>query len=499
MNVVVIGARILDVLTTGMYPDALDAIREYVQNSFDAIRRAERAGILQPNHGDVTVTINTQKRELSVRDNGIGIPSDEAQTTLLSLGASKKRVGEDAGFRGIGRLAGLAYCEKLIFSTASKDEPLSTELEFDGIEIRKAISASMTTNETASELLMRATKFRRHERTPGMPFFEVKLIGINPKVCPFLDAQCVKSYLRQVAPVEFQMQAFVYARSHVNPFLEKHGVRRTINLTMVADGRHEQIQKPYKTHHPVGIKGASADVHDIETVVDTCDPPKWIAWLSVAKDLSGVINSDEVRGIRLRCKNILVGNYNTFSTVFEKVGKSHARFNGYFSGEIHILDTAIVPNARRDNFEDGEAWREAEKTLIEWADRLKQRAYKDSRDRNRAIDNIVNRTEKAIEDVDAEFAHGFATDELRQKAAESMREQEEILEKRREEAAARRAKLQEGPRSLIDESTLNKGERKVLRMVMDVVLKVCGDEAARKTAAEVNKRLKRSSTPPKNQ
>jgi hypothetical protein len=62
MSDIVIGSRILDVLTTGMYPDALDAIREYIQNSFDAIRRAERAQILEPNFGEIVVSLTAPSR-----------------------------------------------------------------------------------------------------------------------------------------------------------------------------------------------------------------------------------------------------------------------------------------------------------------------------------------------------------------------------------------------------------------------------------------------------
>jgi HSP90 family molecular chaperone len=70
---IVIGSRILDVLTTGMYPDALDAIREYIQNSFDAIRAAEYSQILKPNFGEVIINIDAEQRVVTIRDNGIGI------------------------------------------------------------------------------------------------------------------------------------------------------------------------------------------------------------------------------------------------------------------------------------------------------------------------------------------------------------------------------------------------------------------------------------------
>lgn len=509
MDGIIIGARILDVLTMGMYPDALDALREYVQNSYDAIRRAERAEILKPNFGDVIVSIDTEKREVSIRDNGIGIPSAEARATLLSIGASKKRVGDDAGFRGIGRLAGLAYCDTLVFSTAYKYEEQYTELTFDAAAIRRSIAVTSRTaeNETAAELLTRLTKHRLVDRKPGMPFFEVKLIGVDPKACPFLDPDEVRTYLRQVAPVEFNMQAFVYGRSKVNPFLDEHSVRRTINLILAVNGQPEPVNKPYKTYHEAGNKSSNrVDIIDIETAVDPSDPPRWIAWLSTARDLKGVIASDEVRGIRLRSNNIMVGDYRTFSRIFEKVQKSYFRMNGYYSGEVHILDPDIIPNSRRDFFEDNEAWREAEQTLVEWARPLVRRVYQNVDERKRGADLVERDVELLFEAVDQDAAKGFATDAQRTKAIDKVKAAEERIEKamtsertpeeieslrrKKEEAEARRQKLMEKPRSLIDESSLSREERKILRLTMDIVQKVCGDEMATKTAHEINKRLR---------
>jgi hypothetical protein len=184
----------------------------------------------------------------------------------------KKRIGNDAGFRGIGRLAGLAYCDKLVFTTAAKDEPWQTELAFDAAAIRQDIAPASSTgeSETAAELLTRLTTHRQRNRTPGAPFFEVKLVGVDPTACPFLDVDQVRTYLRQVAPVEFNMQAFVYGNGKINPFLETHNARRTINLTLMQNGRQDKINKPYKTYHEAGNRTSKrVEITDIETCVDT--------------------------------------------------------------------------------------------------------------------------------------------------------------------------------------------------------------------------------------
>lgn len=45
-----------------------------------------------------------------------------------------------------------------------------------------------------------------------------------------------------------------------------------------------------------------------------------------------------IKGLRLRKGNILVGDKTTLNSIFKK-----PRFNGWFQGEIFIFDTYIVP------------------------------------------------------------------------------------------------------------------------------------------------------------
>jgi hypothetical protein len=508
MNDIVIGSRILDVLTTGMYPDALDAIREYIQNSFDAIRRAECAQILEPNFGEIVVTIDAENREVTIRDNGIGLPVSDARIALLSIGASKKKIGDDAGFRGIGRLAGLAYCDKLVFTTASNDEPVQTELTFDAAAIRQSISPTSASEaiETAAELLTRLTKHRQVDRKPGQPFFEVKLVGVDPKACPFLNPEEVRTYLRQVAPVEFHMQAFVYGNSKINAFLKEHQARKIINLTLMHNGRPEKVNKPYKTYHEAGNRANKrVEITDIEMYVDPSPSPHWIAWLSKAHDLLGTINSEEVRGIRFRANNIQIGDHRTFARIFDKVGKTSSRFNSWYSGEVYILDQRIIPNSRRDFFEDNEVWRDAERTLVEWAKDLAKRAYQKSSDRNRSVELIEQDADDFIDDVQRKALEGFPSDSQRESTLREIDEREQQIEKaisatrpeeenetlrqKKAEVSSLRAKAAR-PKSLIDESELNRHERRILRLVMNVVHSVCGPDLAKKAAEEVNKKLR---------
>ena len=82
-----IGGEILPILTTGLYRDTMDALREYIQNSIDAETKAI----------DLIVDPST----ITVSDDGKGMSREEARDSIR-LGISNKNPTYNVGFRGIG-------------------------------------------------------------------------------------------------------------------------------------------------------------------------------------------------------------------------------------------------------------------------------------------------------------------------------------------------------------------------------------------------------------
>ena len=106
------GANLLETLTSALYADPIVVFREYVQNSVDSFVLLKDTN----RELEVSIMVDLPKRYIKIDDNGAGIPSEKFESIMLSLGKSEKKgdVGQ-IGFRGIGRLAGLAFCEKLEF------------------------------------------------------------------------------------------------------------------------------------------------------------------------------------------------------------------------------------------------------------------------------------------------------------------------------------------------------------------------------------------------
>ena len=127
-----------------MYVDPLAIYREYIQNAADAIDEARVTNLLgAKENGQVEIDIDLEQRSVRVRDNGTGIPAAEFENRMTSFGASAKRGTNARGFRGVGRLSGLAYCQELIFRSRNVGEAQVSELRWD---CRKAKSLLRSTD-----------------------------------------------------------------------------------------------------------------------------------------------------------------------------------------------------------------------------------------------------------------------------------------------------------------------------------------------------------------
>ena len=134
-----IGKNILDNLTTGMYSDSKVIYREYIQNACDQIDQAEKLGIMSHKEGQVDIYIDSQKRYISILDNATGVKSSSFIEDLGDIANSNKQIGQNKGFRGIGRLCGLAYCKTLKFKTSYLGEAIASVMICNAKKMREML------------------------------------------------------------------------------------------------------------------------------------------------------------------------------------------------------------------------------------------------------------------------------------------------------------------------------------------------------------------------
>lgn len=155
-----VGKNILDNLTTGMYSDSKVIYREYIQNACDQLDLAVSLGILAADEGSVDIFTDNRKRYISIKDNATGVKASEFIEDVGDIANSNKQIGKNKGFRGIGRLCGLAYCTTLKFTTSYVGEDVKSIMTCDAQKMRAMLleNKKYTLDEIWDEIVTYSTE-----------------------------------------------------------------------------------------------------------------------------------------------------------------------------------------------------------------------------------------------------------------------------------------------------------------------------------------------------
>lgn len=404
-----IGAFVLETLTTGMYTNPLDALREYIQNSLDSIRKAERNGVLGENQGRIVVELSPEERRLTITDNGFGLKSDEVYDKLISIGMSSKNIEENAGFRGIGRLAGIAYCDELTFRSRAYGEDKCSLVTVNCKKIRELISPSKKEVEELPELMHNCTKIQQGIKCDEDHFFEVCMENISPDIDIFLKVKELESYLQHVAPVRYDSQIFIMS-TRIKNWVKTEGINIPVVTIQITDHKiTREVFKQYRNKgNKIKTKGYDFKIKDIVFFPDhDATNDKFWGWYAET-DLLGTIDDNYFPGFRIRKDNIEIGDSELSSELFNEAG-SESRFNKYFLGEIHILNPKVIPNARRDGFENSKDWLEIKKKLMLFFKERGKEARATSTDRNAPTKKVIVASTKILDDANSAMKVGIAS------------------------------------------------------------------------------------------
>lgn len=343
-NVIRIGKDVIELITSGMYVSPVTIYREYLQNSADAIDTARKAGLLgAEEQGTVNIKIDHGTRTVTIRDNGAGIPAKEAVPVLLAVGGSPKRGSTARGFRGVGRLSGLAYCRELEFRTKAAGEGSITSVTWDCRLLRSRLSDGTFAGDLRRIVSDAVTMRREMEHEEDDHFFEVVMRDVaRHRQDMLLNEKIIGQYLGQVGPVPF---APGFTSTEIEAHLARHGARvAPVSLSI----QGEPIFRPYLDETAVPGTTVPLRIGSIELLefADVDGEVGAVGWLGHHEYTRSIPVGLGVRGLRGRVGNVQIGEANLFEDVFKET-----RFNGWTIGEIHVLDRRIVPNARRDSFE----------------------------------------------------------------------------------------------------------------------------------------------------
>lgn len=345
-----IGKHVIDSLTRSMYEDSRCIFREYIQNAADQIDIAKEQHLEDNDYYEIHVRIFRSQNRIEIEDTATGVSASQ-RDTLKDVASSQKQRGKRKGFRGIGRLGGLGYCKTLTFETSFKGENVKTLMHWDADKMNKIVDDELDDSE-AGNVIDDCTSFENQPEAVDKHYFKVIMEDVTDE--RLLDVENIRDYLSMISPVDYPTQFSVFA-SQIKRFAQENGITLdTYNIYVGDENGEEQIYKGYTTKikdtRNIKEKERNGE-YDIKAIkfLKRCDDDGNIiywGWYSISELPGQIPSSNYAYGIRLRCKNIQLGDESTTKTFF--LAEGDKRFAQWFYGELFVETPLLVPDARRD-------------------------------------------------------------------------------------------------------------------------------------------------------
>lgn len=482
-----VGKYTLESLTTGMYSDSKIVYREYIQNSVDALEQAVQNSILEPQSMRIDIIVDSENAYISIKDNGTGIESDNAAATLMNIGSSQKRHSNNRGFRGIGRLGGMSYCGKLVFTTSAENEAIKTIVEFDCKKLRQLLVPGANEDMDLASVLNSVTIIRKEKEKKERHYFIAELFDVSG-FSDLLNIDIVKSYISQVAPLPYKSRGFVYS-SELHHYLEENGYEVEEFPIFVGESNDdlEPLYKPNRHRfHADKKKKKNDEIVDLKTFRVEIDGELFaLGWYGDCH-WYGSLCEKEISSIRVRKGNILIGDNRTLNSVFKE-----SRFNGWTQGELFIKTDKLIPNARRDDFEQNEAYYKLIEALqsgigVEISKTIREASSL----RNDASAKILSDIQQKIKEASLMITEGFNSSVDKHQLLDQLKEAEEDLKKIKvkDDFKSKKEKLQKQLEDKIEEveesnnykiNQVNTGIDKKSKKILAVVSNILSEKLAK--------------------
>jgi len=340
---IVVGKDILELLANAMYVDPLTIYREYIQNAADSIDEARMAGLsLDAPH--ITIQLDQATRVVRIRDNGGSIPNHDFVKRITAIGASHKRGTKLRGFRGVGRLSGLGYCQELIFRGKAAGDSKVVEVSWNSRALKEKMR-DVSYSGSLVDIIREIVSYKELPATDKAErFFEVELKKVQRlKNDLLMNEQAIRFYLSQVAPVPFHPE-FCFG-DEIQKFLAERGIRPPIRVEL-NDGAgpiYHRARNTIEFNPKVSDTLRGIEYIELFGVDGELSAFGWVADHSY---MGAIPKRLGLAGIRLRAGNIQVGDESLLAPLYPEL-----RFAAWAMGDIHVSSKKIIPNGRRDDFE----------------------------------------------------------------------------------------------------------------------------------------------------
>ena len=381
-NNIFVGRNLLETITSALYESPIILFREYVQNSLDAYNNATKYEDKEK-IPDFKVDINIDKtnRKITILDNGYGIKNSEKFVNdMLRFGDSEKADrSQFIGFRGIGRISALPFCETLIFENKRDNASNIDTCIWQGKKYRELLNSNATDNATFEETVRSIVKIN-HEPCDvnERHYFKVEILNYSAEIDDLLEPINFEASLTRLLPIKYSdsFMASQKIEAKYKEFMNED--LDDFMCSVVLDGK--ELRKNYTDDiHVLDSNVIFWEIHEKSNGNQKPGDKIGLLWFTFNRKM--IASKDSNYGIMVRSKNILMGNNDTFAAVCanskEHVGtysELTATLRGVY-GELLINSPNLTDNARRDWFKTDEYSIYLKYVIVDFMKRLYKYRY----------------------------------------------------------------------------------------------------------------------------
>jgi hypothetical protein len=359
-----IGGELIAILSKGLYTNPLDCLREYAQNGVDA-----RA---------TTITLKITGNTVMVYDDGVGMGLADL-LEAKKFGLSPKSITQHVGFRGIGIYSGFDLCRRLVVTSTRAGAAAVYRLVFEFAKMREQLETERNDPDAVrtslTDLLSAHTTIARIADGPDDAHYtSIELRDIQAEHIALLsDRRRLREYLLQNLPIAFA-PTFQYGAVIDARLREAVPGYNPIAVKLQLDGQPEEtVQKYGATHKQLADYAAdpAKDQKPTPALELSLAAPTFrevrsggvtvaYYWACLNKARSRLEPKEEkpqFEGFIYKVKGFSIGDREKLRPLFPR-----AQLYTWFTGEVYVIDSTVVPNAERNDFETS-----ASKTALEVA------------------------------------------------------------------------------------------------------------------------------------
>ena len=384
-NSIIVGRNLLETITSALYESPIILFREYVQNSLDAYNNATK------NEGkekfpEFMVDINVDKvnRKITIVDNGYGIKSKQKfEKDMLSFGDSEKTDrSQFIGFRGIGRVAALPFCETLIFENKAENAASIDICTWQGAKYRDLLNSDTTDSRTFEQIVRNIVEIEHKPcNVDCTHYFKVEIINYSYEIDELLGQINFEDSLTRLLPIKYS-DSFTSSDKIEKKYKEFMNENLSdFMCSVILDGK--ELRKNYTDDiHILDSDIIFWEIREKSTGNEKPGDKIGLLWFTFKRKMvASKDRKDRDYGIMVRSKNVLMGNNDTFAAIcanskeyVASYSELTATLRGVY-GEFLINSQNLKDNARREWFKTDEYSVYLKYVIVDFMKRLYKYRY----------------------------------------------------------------------------------------------------------------------------